>query len=120
MGDSPCGEVGCCEGFVGGPPILQKTERVCILQKSERRVCQALSTVPEWWVDNSLAYHSQSCCQNILFKSNVHIFTLPPQVPQKRPLLTISLPVTGASQVASLSPLALSSSIPHALLLRCQ
>ena len=118
MGDSPCGEVGCCEGFVGGPPILQKTERrVCFFQKSERRVCQALSTVPEWWVDNSLAYHSQSCCQNILFKSNVHIFTLPPQAPQKRPLLTISLPVTVASQFASISPIALSSSIPHALLL---
>ena len=33
-------------------------------------------------------------------KSNVHIFTLPPQAPQKRPLLTISLPVTVASQFA--------------------
>ena len=50
-------------------------------------------------------------------KSNVHIFTLPPQAPQKRPLLTISLPVTVASQFASISPIALSSSIPHALLL---
>ena len=49
--------------------------------------------------------------------STFNIFTLPPQAPQKRPLLTISLPVTVASQFASLSPLALSSSIPHALLL---
>ena len=38
-------------------------------------------------------------------------------VPQKRPLRTMSLPVTVATHPASLSPLALSSSIPHALLL---
>ena len=39
------------------------------------------------------------------------IFTQPPQLPKKRPLLTMSLPVTVASQFASLSPLALSSSL---------
>ena len=36
------------------------------------------------------------------------------QFPQKRPLRTMSLPVTVATHPASLSPLALSSSIPHA------